>query len=928
VSFKSCVSTVGKSLDESDIDSIKELAQPLIEDGMAVNEAYIAASRQLTSSLLNERKDYGDQIKKQGGELPSRAVTAEASFAEREDVGTTETKVDSEAEYTPSQKAAIEKIFATKDSKISQVKKKVENMKYRTKTKLRQGIVDQYSSIKDILGNERAWMLSHLTSAHNGVIEGVIEGGSPVFVDGVVQIDTESKSLNEILAPLGADMDRFTYWMAAGRAEILKGKGKEHLFTDAEIVDLKKLDGGREKLFNSVRKDFEAMNDSFNRIAVETGVFSKEEADMFKEEGFYLPFYRVLDEEVNARGPRTPGDAGLVRQKAYKKIKGGEQQLDDMIGNAVLNWNHIVSASLKNQAAVESIKTAEEMGIARQVPVDDKSKDAIFVKKDGQEVWYEIEGPDAPLIMDSLMSLNFNGLNTISMKIGRAFKRAVTIGVTVNPEFKIANLMRDTIQAIAVADMSTNIAKNLVEGYKATERKGDVHFQMLSGGATFGDSGYIHGADPEAIKHIVKKGIERDTVLDSRLRVKKMFDKYQDWGARAENVNRAANYTQALKKGKDLVTANFEAKDHLDFSRTGTFMAIRIMAQTIPFLNARLQGLDKIGRAGFDVKQRKQLLAVIGTYSLASVGMYLAMKDDEDYKATEQWERDTYHLFKLPGSETMYRFPRPFEVGVMATMAERMAEQMVDDEAHGELFAERLGHAITETFGFNPLSVAAIKPALEIAQDESWFTKRPIEGRSLEGLSKTQRKKAWTSQTGIALSNAMDSISWGKVVLSPVQIDHLVQGYLGWAGSTMLAAVDTIVEPLIDAPVAPAKRITEYPVIKKFAKSGPPGSTKYTTEFYKRLNEVNTVVNDIRNFKSLKDIDSARALAKKERSKLKFRKVFGKARKTLSKVNKAMLRVRSSKTMTRQEKQVEMDRLKIHKNNITKRVTEMSNEAF
>ena len=69
------------------------------------------------------------------------------------------------------------------------------------------------------------------------------------------------------------------------------------------------------------------------------------------------------------------------------------------------------------------------------------------------------------------------------------------------------------------------------------------------------------------------------------------------------------------------------------------------------------------------------------------------MRDDEDYKDLEQWERDAYHVFKLPGSETMFRIPRPFEIGAVASLSERVVEQMVDDEVHGELFAERLAHS-------------------------------------------------------------------------------------------------------------------------------------------------------------------------------------------------------------------------------------------
>ena len=116
-----------------------------------------------------------------------------------------------------------------------------------------------------------------------------------------------------------------------------------------------------------------------------------------------------------------------------------------------------------------------------------------------------------------------------------------------------------------------------------------------------------------------------------------------------ENVNRAAAYLQAIDQGADQLEANFAARDLLDFSRNGSHIAIRWIAQIVPFLNARLQGLDKAGRSAMDKDQRGQMGAVVGVYAMASVLLYLAMKDDDDYQEAEEWERDAYHLFKIPG---------------------------------------------------------------------------------------------------------------------------------------------------------------------------------------------------------------------------------------------------------------------------------------
>jgi len=798
-------------------------------------------------------------------------------------------------------------------------------------TKFRQGFVDQYASFKDILKDEDAWMLGHLTKSNTGAIESLVEDGSLVLRGGVIGVDTKSKSLKEILIPLGEDLDRWTYWIAGNRANKLKKEGKENLFSDKDISIMMAMNKGKEQLFDSVKEEFELLADSVSRIAVDTGLLSKEEVDSWLQEGFYLPFYRVSEDDVSFAGPHI-GSSGLVRQQAYKKLKGGTQKIDDLLGNALLNWNHLISASLNNQAARKAMESAEKMGLASRASKRTKGKKAVYVRVDGKEQWWDLdESQEGRIVLDSLKALNWQGLNGRTMRAGRAFKRVLTFSVTVNPEFKIRNLMRDTVQAIAVADMSTQIHKNLYQGFKETAKNSEARKQALAGGAIFGDSGYIHGADPEAIKYLVNQGVKRDTILDTRWRVKKVFDAYQDFGARLENLNRMANYVQDMEKVKEgkktILEATFNARDHLDFTRTGSFLVVRGIAQLAPFLNARMQGMDKMIRAGMSTKQRAQFFAVQGVYSSLSVLLYLSIRGDKDYEEAEEWERDSYHMFKVPGSEILYKYPRPFESGAIAALAERVVEQMVNDEAHGELFAERLSHILAENLSMNP-TPQALKPALELAMNKNWFTGRAIESMGMRNLSNKNKKSAWTSETAIAFSQGMDKITWGQVVLSPVQIEHLVRGYLGWLGSNSLAAADMLVSrPLTDAPSPPAKRFTDYPIIKAFAKSGPTRNTKYNTVFYERLKQVDQAFADIQQARKLGDIEEQQRVIEKSGKLIPLRKYYNARRKDLSKINLQMKLIRLSK-LTPEEKRLEMDRMLIMKNRLTKIIDEKTKDLF
>lgn len=838
--------------------------------------------------------------------------------------------------YTPEQEAVIKKGGFGKKPPMAKFGDRWDGFRNNLGTKVRQGLVDQYASFKNILKDPQTWMMANLSSSSNGALEMLLEAGSPHLKGNVISINTKDKSLRQIFDPLDEEMDDWLMWVAGNRAEKLMAEGRENLFTQDDITSLKSLADGKTKdgksrrlLYGSVRKDFEKMNAAVNNIAVKSGLLTEKEATVWEEQGFYLPFYRMVGDQSDARGPRVFSN-GLIRQVAYKKLKGADLQIGDLLGNALMNWNHLIGASLKNNAGVRALEQAEILGLAREVGNGKKkSKDAVYVRKNGKEVWYEIDGgADGALVLDSLMSLNYDGLNTRTMKIARGFKRVLTMGVTASPEFKAANLFRDSIQAIAVADMSTNIAKNLYQGWNATSKGNDTIIQMISGGGAFGDSGYIHGADPDAIRSLVKKGVLRDSIL-TRRKLLSWWDKYQDFGARLENVNRAANFVQDMEGDKSLLESNFNAKDHLDFSRTGSFTAIRVLAQTVPFLNARLQGLDKLGRAAMDKNQRIQFATVVSVYTLVSVALYLAMKDDDDYKHAEEWERDSYHLFKLPGSDIMYRLPRPFEVGAIASTAERMVEQIVDDDVHGQLFAERLWHTITETFAFNPIPQVA-KPVLEVYANKNSFTGRNIEsiGMRLANLPAEDRKRAWTSATAIEASGLMNKISWGKVVLSPVQIEHLVRAYLGWAGATSLDISDYITREVTDAAERPKKHWTNTMLIKRFAREADGRASKYLTNFYEHVNELNEIQAAIKQAREWDDVEKAMDLEEKNKSKLQWRIDYNRLRIQLSELRGESSRIHLNKTLSPALKKLKIDRLNHEQKRLAKLLEKQAKDVF
>ena len=222
----------------------------------------------------------------------------------------------------------------------------------------------------------------------------------------------------------------------------------------------------------------------------------------------------------------------------------------------------------------------------------------------------------------------------------------------------------------------------------------------------------------------------------------------------------------------------------------------------MPFFNARIQGLYKLGRASKEDTARFTL--VLSSVSAASLALLAAYHDDDDWKKREDWDRDNFWWFKVGG--IAYRVPKPFEIGSIATLAERSAELMFDNEMTGERFKTTLINNASNQLSMNPIP-QAVKPILDVYSNKDSFTGRPIESMSMERLAPEYRYNQDTSYVARGISSAGNAVT-GDNFVSPVQADHLIRGYFGWLGSFTVGSLDILLanksaDPTVNEPSQP-----------------------------------------------------------------------------------------------------------------------------
>lgn len=820
----------------------------------------------------------------------------------------------------------------------------------RAATKIRQGIVDRYAALKELdeklLGKDfidnaihnSSWVLARMSSAASGAMNAMLTTGRLRYdaKERVIALrdGDESGGLSAVLSQLGpaAEVERFMGWIAANRASKLMAEGRENLFTADEIASGRQLNAGRTEdgrarplLYAKVFTEFQQYRDDVLSIAEATGVISAESRAMWRDE-FYVPFYRVMNEDAMAGGPQA--GKGLSRQEAYKKLKGGRQNLNDLLENTLMNFHHLLSASLKNQAAAQTMTNAEKIGVARVVPESRRDpKTSTFVLEKGERVFYEI---DDPMVFEALTALADPGLNNLAVETMAAFKRLFTNMTTITPQFIVANTIRDLMQAMATSPTSKNLFKNTAQGL-AGYRDAKTRAQMQASGGAF-SFGHLYGADVNEVKASLNRTVKGAQLITDPSMVPKIlragWRKWGDIADTAENISRAATYLQNVDE-KGLLRASYEARDIMDFSQHGAWPAVRFLIRVVPFLNARLQGLDKLYRSGVkpslltamgkgtegDKEAAGRFSVVTGALVVASVALYLANADDDEYRKLEDWQKDSYWFFRI--GDSAFFLPKPFEVGAIATMAERLTEQMVDDKATGKLFADRLKDMLTQTFSFSPVP-QMFQPVLDIYSNKDAFTGRDIESMGMDRLSKGLRSRENTTAAATALSAVSRSLGDDSpVALSPVQADHLIRGYFGSVGATAAGLIDTIWRGATGQE-SPDKNWSEYQPIRRFYRDlgAPAPYTRYSTLFYDGLREASRVYADVRELQSLGKTEEAQELSADKRGILAMRLRLNQQQRRMSEINKQMEAVKRSDNDGAWKRR-ELDRLTLMRNRIS-----------
>ena len=547
----------------------------------------------------------------------------------------------------------------------------------------------------------------------------------------------------------------------------------------------------------------------------------------------------------------------------------------------------------------------------------------VDIRIDGKSNYFRVNDRyafDAIMDMDQLTGGKFS-------EFFRLPKRLLTWGVTYSPAFRLRNFIRDSIHT---SFMSKDFKpwNSLAGAYHAFFNTDWMREYRSTGGAF---SGAYHQRD---IIQGTERSIER---LKSRLhrRISKwnpvqLSDLWNRIGEASENAARVGLYMQLRKKGATTMEAGYTAKDLLDFHRSGKSTLLRHLVSTVPFLNARIQGLYRVGRAAGLGRQMGALAgrAAVNFFFrgalLAGIAglLHLWNEDDPRYKKLPDDERYQYwHFFDVPGLGHV-RIPVPFEVGMIFGTAPVVFMQRMKSEIDNAKLWNYLKFSLVDTFRMDFPQWA--KPWIQQMANKDFFTGAPIVPEGQKKLEGQLQYGPRTFEITKEIGKILDSAPIPEEFKSPRRMEKLVQDYFAWSGYTAMAMANVGLRFFKSYPADPAMDDTLGYVtgFSSFVRPEVQHRTKYETEFYKMLQEAETAWYSLNTYKRLGDKDVAKQYKEEKIDLLKAYKRLSPVQKKLAKIRLKENEIDADSKLSLEEKKGRLDKLALERNDLLQRVME------
>lgn len=594
---------------------------------------------------------------------------------------------------------------------------------------------------------------------------------------------------------------------------------------------------------------------------------------------------------------------GLPKSAIARAAEGDMSKVPDElvpVVESILEW------AAQNPAYLEFMKL-------NQAPRVRTSEQIVAVLRAGKASFYEVSDP---VLWRALASFNreYGGQLRRTLNAIRRFGQNT---ITLALDFMAANIWRDTLHGWAFSRHGFRPVIDSARGMASRIRSDDLYRQWIANGG--GMASYLVEEDQlrtQLERFYTSRGISWRSVIHSPRRLLYALETLAD---SFESATRIGEFERAMKRGESPRVAAYSSREvSTDFAMRGDSEFAGWAYDTILFLKAAVNGMDRAYRGFTKDAHAGSIMLKTGLIGLLSA-MLAAWNDDNPlYQELEDWDRDGHwHVFIRNGAGPRdyvhLRFPKIWEIGAIASVAERSMQQALAQWRDGSGDVRAYGKYVW-TILANQLKVDwvpfALEPLYEVyALNEERFTGRPVLPEGMRDRIPALQAGAYTNRALTELGEATAGLPEALQV-SPARAESLIRGYFNTFGMYGLALLDEAFygDELPDTPW------TRLPGVRRFT-GAQPGRVQAETDFYAAL-EAARKVRDSAAYvvRSARPPEIAERLYR--RPEAAEVDVLEKTRALASELTEDMRLVYNDPDMTSEQKRRALDELRLERNRL------------
>lgn len=577
--------------------------------------------------------------------------------------------------------------------------------------------------------------------------------------------------------------------------------GRDHAITEAESKEAADALAEKHPEFVKLAESIHGYSRNLLQMRVDAGLITQEQMDRMQElYPHYVPSYRDIDAGYGFVPVR--GKGAMAISSTVKRAKGGGQNILRISDILAGQTTEVMRAGRLNELMNLLYPDIEEDTDSTADALPDEEGDNVLLKPTNGQVTFFRNGKAVTVKTPDGITLALEDLRTPSVDTKNPIEGALAFGMkafrglvtSYSPTFMPKNAARDLQDAGINSKHAKGFYANLKTAVEQIAKNGEYwqEYRAMGGFSSSvfqdtlaADSGYAGFA---SIAGMFEKGDFTPNGLKKMFKTlgksaKALCKGVENLNNFVEQVPRLAEYIASRKAGDSIkVAMNNSAEVTTNFGRHGR-TSKKLNAILIPFLNANLQGFDKMFRNASEAVTSTQAVRSLSrlltkAVLIGMVPMLLNMlmyDDDEEYEALRDTDKENYFLIKV-SDDSFIRIPRGRVASVIGGAMRRTVKAAKGEDPDIKGYLENVSTQISPV---ESLSRDIFSPLRDAASNQTWYGSR-IEGMEFEDTKPRDRYDESTSSIAIALGKLFNR--------SPKKIHYVLDQYSGVIGDLLLPA--------------------------------------------------------------------------------------------------------------------------------------------